>query len=93
MLFEWFKGILFEIDRRYAKSENTIQKGLKERIQNHILHVQFERQTSVSLLNLVYPKYGVYVHNYLKRQKMPKREKMLTSKWHINAQLDQVFYK
>ena len=25
------------------KSENTIQKGLKERIQNHILHVKFER--------------------------------------------------
>ena len=54
MPFEWFKGILFENGRRYAKSDNMIQKGLK-RIQNHILHVQFERKISVSQLNLLYP--------------------------------------
>ena len=79
---EWFKGKLFENGRRYAKSDNMIQKGLKESIQNHILHVQFERKISVSQSNLFYPQYGVYVHNYLKRQKKPKRIKMLTSKWH-----------
>ena len=49
--FEWFKGILFENGRRYAKSDNTIHKDLKERIQNHILHVQFERKISVSQSN------------------------------------------
>ena len=36
----------------------------------------------VSLSNLLYPYYGVNLHNYLKRQKMPKRIKMLTSIWH-----------
>ena len=64
--------------RRYAKSDNTKQKGLKERIPNHTLHVQFERKISVSQSNLLYPKYGVYVHNYLNRQKMPKSVKMLS---------------
>ena len=54
MPFEWFTEILFENGRRYAKSDNTIQKGLKERIQNHILHVQFERKISVSQSNLLY---------------------------------------
>ena len=80
--FEWFKGILFENGRRYAKSDNTIQKGLKERIQKHIQHVQIEGKISVRQSNLLYPLYGVYVHNYHRRQKMPKRVKMLTSKWH-----------
>ena len=37
---------------------------------------------SVSQSNLLYPKYGVYVHNYLKRQKIPKRVEMHPSKWH-----------
>ena len=82
MPFEWFKGNLFQNGRRYTKSDNTIHKGLEERIQNHILHVQFERKLRVSLSNLLYPYYGVNLHNYLKRQKMPKRIKMLTSIWH-----------
>ena len=61
-----FKGELFENGRRYAKSDNTIQKDLKKRIQNHILHVQFKRKISVSQSNLLYPKHGVYVYNDLK---------------------------
>ena len=69
-----FKGKLFENGKRYAKSDNTIQKYIKERIQNNILHVQFERK--ISSIN------GVYVYNYLKRQKKAIRVKMLTSKWH-----------
>ena len=47
-----------------------------------MLHVQFKRTISVSQSNLLYPKYGVYVYNDKKQQKMPKRVKMLTSKWH-----------
>ena len=35
--------------------DTQIQKGLKERIQNHILHVQFKRKISVSQSNLLYP--------------------------------------
>ena len=42
MPFEWFKGILLENGKRYEKSDNTIEKGFKEKIQNHILHVRFE---------------------------------------------------
>ena len=42
MPFELVKEILFENGRRYAKSDNTIKKGLEERIQNHILHVQLK---------------------------------------------------
>ena len=80
MPFELFKGELLENGRRYAKSDITIPKGLKKRIQNHILHVQFERKISVSKSNVLYPKYRVYVHNDIKQQKMPKRVKMLTSK-------------
>ena len=53
--FWLFKGILFENGRRYAKFDNTIQKGLKERIQKHILHVQFEGKISVSQSDLLYP--------------------------------------
>ena len=45
MPFELVKEILFENGRRYAKSDNTIKKGLEERIQNYILHVQFEGKT------------------------------------------------
>ena len=75
--FVHFKGELFENGRRYAKSDNTIQKGLKKRIQNYILHVQFMLKISVSQSNFVYPKHGVYVYNALKWQKMPKRVKML----------------
>ena len=67
---------------RYAKSDTQIPKGLKKRIQNHTLHVQFERKISVSQSNLLYPKYGVYVYSDLKQQKMPKCVKMITSKWH-----------
>ena len=33
MLVKYFKGKCFENENRYAKSDNTIQKGLKERIQ------------------------------------------------------------
>ena len=79
LLFKNFRVKLFENGKRYAKSETTIQKALKERIPNHILHVQFERKTSVSQSNLLYP---LYVYNYPKQQKMPKRVKMFTSKWH-----------
>ena len=43
MPFECFKGNFFENGKRYAKPDNTIQKGLEERIPNDILHVQFER--------------------------------------------------
>ena len=83
MFFKNFRGKLFENGKRYAKSETTIQKALEERIPNHILHVQFERKTSVSQSNLLYP---WYVYNYPKRQKMPKRVKMFTSKWHRKQQ-------
>ena len=82
MFFKYIRGKLFENGKRYAKSETALQKALEERIPNHILHVQFERKTSVSQSNLLYPLYGVYVYNYPKRQKMPKRVKMFTSKWH-----------
>ena len=75
MFFKYIRGKLFENGKRYAKSETTLQKALVERIPNHILHVQFERKTSVSQSNLLYPLYGVYVYNYPKRQKMPKRVK------------------
>ena len=83
MFFECFGGKLFENGKRYTKSERTIQKALEERIPNHILHVQFERKISVSQSNLLYP---LYVCNYLKRQKMPKRVKIFTSKWHRKQQ-------
>ena len=79
VFFKNFRGKLFENGKRYAKSETTVQKALEERIPNHILHVQFERKTSVSQSNLLYP---LYVYNYPKWQKMPKRVKMFTSKWH-----------
>ena len=52
MFSKYFRGTLFENDKRYAKSETTIQKALEERIPNHILHVRFERKTSVSKSNL-----------------------------------------
>ena len=55
MFFKNFRVKLFENGKRYAKSETTIQKALEERIPNHILHVQFERKTSVSQSNLLYP--------------------------------------
>ena len=54
MFFKNFRGKLFENGKRNAKSETTIQKTLEERIPNHILHVQFERKTSVSQSNLLY---------------------------------------
>ena len=78
MFLVCFIGKLFENGKRYKKSDTPIKKALEERIPNHILHVQFERKTSVSQLNLLYPIYRVYVYNYLKRQKMPKRVKMFT---------------
>ena len=37
----------------------------------------------VSQSNLLYP---LYVYNYLKQQKMPKRVKIFTSKWHRKQQ-------
>ena len=76
MFSKYFRGELLINSKRYAKSETTIQKALEERIPNHFLHVQFERKTSVSQSNLLYLSYGVYVYNYPKRQKMPKRVKM-----------------
>ena len=79
MFFKYFRGKLFENGKRCAKSDTTIQKALEERIPNHILHVQFGRKTSVSQSNLLYP---LYVYNNPKRQKMPKRVKMYTFKWH-----------
>ena len=83
MFFECFRGQLFENGKRYTKSETTIQKAIEERIPNHILHVQFERKISVSQSNLLYQ---LYVYNDLKRQKMPKRVKLFTSKWHRKQQ-------
>ena len=82
MFFECFRGKLFENGKRYGKSDTMIQKALEERIPNYIPHVQFERKTSVSQSNLLYPLYRVYVYNYLKRQKVTERIKMFTSKWH-----------
>ena len=78
MFFECFRGNLFENGKRYTKSDTIIQVALEERISNHILHVQFERKTI--------PFYGVYVHNYLKRQKMQKHVKIFTSKWYWKQQ-------
>ena len=83
MIFECFGGKLFENGKRYTKSETTIQKALEERIPIHILHVQFKRKISVSQSDLLYP---LYVYNYLKQQKMPKRVKIFTSKWHRKQQ-------
>ena len=38
-----------------AKFDKAKQKGLKKRIENHILHVLFERKISVSQSKLLYP--------------------------------------
>ena len=79
MPFEWFTGILFENGRRYAKYDNTIQKGFKERIQNHILHVQFERKISVSQ-SMEYKQnfvISLYIHNYLNNRKCQNASKCL----------------
>ena len=86
IFFECFRLQLFANGKRYAKSDTTTQKAPEERIPNHIKHVQFERKASVSQSNLLYPIYRVYVYNYLKLQKMPKRVKMFTSKWHQKQQ-------
>ena len=48
MPFERSKDKLFGNGRRYAKSDNTIQKDLKGKIPSHILHVQFEHNISLS---------------------------------------------
>ena len=53
MSFELFKEKLFENGKRYAKSDNTIQKSLRERIPTSIRHLQFERKISVSRSNLL----------------------------------------
>ena len=82
MVFECFRGQLFENGKRYTKSETSTQKALEERIPNHILHVQFERKISVSQSNLL------YVYNDLNRQKMPKRVKII----HVNL-LPQKFWR
>ena len=81
MPFECFRGNLFENGKRYTKSETMIQIALEERISNHILHVEFECKTIINQSNLLYPFYGVYVHNNLKQQKMLKRVKIFTSEW------------
>ena len=57
MFFECFRGQLFENGKRYENSETTVQKALEERIPNHILYVQYEREISVSQSNLLYPLY------------------------------------
>ena len=73
MLFNSLKMKLFENGNcQIRKSDNTLQKGLKERISNDILHVKCERKIIISQSNLLYPKYRVYVYKYLKRQKRPK---------------------
>ena len=59
--FVRFKGELFEKGRSYAKSEFTIKKGLKKRIQNHILHVLFKRKISVSQSNFLYQKWSICI--------------------------------
>ena len=43
---ECFEGKLFENGKRYEKSNNTLQKNLKERIPNHILHVGLQSSKS-----------------------------------------------
>ena len=53
---ERFKGELFKNGRRYAKSANMIQTGLKKRIKNCILEVQFEHKKAIA--NQIY-----YTHN------------------------------
>ena len=58
------------------------RKALNEGNSNHILNIQFERETSVSQLKLLYLLYGEYVFDYPTQQKMPKRVKMFISKWH-----------
>ena len=103
MFFQNFRGELFENGKRYAKSETTIQKALEERIPNHnflhIQHVQFERKTSVSQSNLLYP---WYVYNYQTRAprgtdrspeynehfcyKLDSRVKNLTTEWNQKQQ-------
>ena len=62
---------------RYKKDS---RRGFQ--IISYNVHVQFERKISVSQSNLLYPCYGVYVYSDLKRQKLLKRVKMLTSKCH-----------
>ena len=52
MPLDIFPGKLFENRKRYAESDNTIQKGIKKRIPNDILHVPFELKISVSQSNL-----------------------------------------
>ena len=55
MPFECFEGKIFENGKRYAKSDNTKQKGLKKRIPYHLLQVQFELKISASQSNFLYP--------------------------------------
>ena len=87
MFFECFRGKLFENRKRYTKSETMMLKALKKRIPNHILHVYFERKITSSQSNLLDPVYGVYDYVHLpKTTEMPKRIKMLTSKWHQKQQ-------
>ena len=71
MFSKYFRGKLFENSKRYAKSETTIQTTLEERIPNHILHVKFERKTSVSRSNLLYH-YMVFTQNDRKCQNASK---------------------
>ena len=54
MPVEHYKEKLFENGKKYAKSDNTLQNSINERIQNHILHVKFERKISVSQSNSLY---------------------------------------
>ena len=82
MLFKFLKGNYLKTVTDRQNLTTRHRKGLKERIPNDILHVTFKRKISVSQSNLMYPKYGLNVYKYLKRQKRPKRVKMLISKWY-----------
>ena len=62
-----FVGVVTRLELRILEIQFSIlllrpQKALERRIPNHILHVQFERKTSVSQSNLLYPLHGVYVY-------------------------------
>ena len=80
-----FKGKLFEKVEDTQNLTIPYRKAWRRGFQ--IISYMFNLKISVfkisvSQSNLLYPKYGVYVHNYWNRQKMLKRIKMLTLKWH-----------
>ena len=55
MPFEISKGnYLKKVEDTQNLTTQLIQKSLKARIPNHILHIQFERNISISQSNLFY---------------------------------------